>query len=134
MSRTALEVSGKRDALVDAAHAEISRLCHGKRWQMTIPLDEERDSDVIIGNALRALKDRIAELEKDAERYAKLKDAYSGADFEYPLGEGNGDDDPDTCCVIVFDLPLGANVSTDLNATIDAWPLSGAPMTGRDNG
>lgn len=35
------------------AHAEVTALCKGKKWQMTIPIDPERDSDTIIGGALR---------------------------------------------------------------------------------
>lgn len=39
-------------AMLDAAHAEISAVNHGKRWQMTVPVQHD-DSDVVICDALR---------------------------------------------------------------------------------
>jgi len=39
----------------DAASAELQRLCEGKRFRMSIPAQPD-DSDVILGDALQALK------------------------------------------------------------------------------
>ncbi|HEX7040544.1 MAG TPA: hypothetical protein VF202_10545 [Trueperaceae bacterium] len=39
----------------DAASAELQRLCEGKRFHMSIPAQPD-DSDVILGDALQALK------------------------------------------------------------------------------
>lgn len=39
-------------ALIVAAQKELSDLCNGKRFRMTIPV-EDTDSDVMIGDALR---------------------------------------------------------------------------------
>lgn len=39
----------------DAASAELQRLCEGKRFHMRIPAQPD-DSDVILGDALQALK------------------------------------------------------------------------------
>ena len=39
----------------DAASAELQRLCEGKRFRMSIPAQLD-DSDVILGDALQALK------------------------------------------------------------------------------
>jgi len=39
----------------DAASAELQRLCEGKRFRMSIPVQPD-DSDVILGDALQALK------------------------------------------------------------------------------
>jgi hypothetical protein len=41
--------------LVQAARDEISRLCHEGNWRMSIPVNEERDSDRILGRAIDAL-------------------------------------------------------------------------------
>ena len=52
----------------ERAHAEVSALCHGKRWQMMIPARPDDDSDLIIGASLRdihALLAHIADLEAD---------------------------------------------------------------------
>lgn len=55
---------------VDAAHREISALCHGKQWRMCIPVDPS-DSDIVICDALRALKSRVAALEAENARLRK---------------------------------------------------------------
>ena len=39
----------------DAASAELQRLCEGKRFRMSIPAQPD-DSDVVLGDALQALK------------------------------------------------------------------------------
>lgn len=39
-------------AMIEAAHAELSALCAGKRFRMCIPVEAD-DSDVVIGDALR---------------------------------------------------------------------------------
>jgi len=50
--RLTLEEARRRH---DAAREELSRLCHGGRFRMTIPAQPD-DSDVILGDALQALK------------------------------------------------------------------------------
>lgn len=39
----------------DAANAELQRLCEGKRFRMSIPVQPD-DSDVVLWDALQALK------------------------------------------------------------------------------
>jgi hypothetical protein len=39
-------------ALIDAAQEELSALCKGKKFRMTIPVEHD-DSDMVIGDALR---------------------------------------------------------------------------------
>ena len=39
-------------ALLAQAHTEVSALCNGKRWRMSIPVEHD-DSDMVIGDALR---------------------------------------------------------------------------------
>lgn len=79
--------------------------------------------------AISAIRSLIETLRKDAARYAKLKVQYLGADFDYPTREDRNtiDTGERTCAVVVFDLPEGAMVSADLNATVDAWPASDEP-------
>lgn len=50
--RLTLEEARRRH---DAAREELSRLCHGGRFHMSIPVQPD-DSDVILGDALQALK------------------------------------------------------------------------------
>lgn len=50
--RLTLEEARRRH---DAAREELSRLCHGGRFRMTIPVQPD-DSDVILWDALQALK------------------------------------------------------------------------------
>lgn len=40
------------EPMIEAAQAELSALCHGKRFRMSIPVEAE-DSDMVIGDALR---------------------------------------------------------------------------------
>ncbi|MEP7738553.1 hypothetical protein ABKW28_12925 [Nocardioides sp. 31GB23] len=48
--------------VVEAAHAEIHRICQGgdERWRMSIPANPTRDSDLILTAALDGLTDRLA--------------------------------------------------------------------------
>lgn len=39
-------------AMLDDAQKELSALCHGKRFRMTVPVQDD-DSDMVIGDALR---------------------------------------------------------------------------------
>jgi len=57
----------------DRASKMVSDLCNGrKRWIMSIPVDEERDPDVVIGKAIRAGVDAQA----DADRRGELLKRY----------------------------------------------------------
>lgn len=65
--------------LTEAAHTEIHRLCAGGRWQMTIPVNEQRDSDMILSRALDdlaaqrdAARDIAAALEAQLARVQEL--------------------------------------------------------------
>jgi hypothetical protein len=49
---------------LEAARTELSALCHGKRWQMTIPARPDDDSDLVIGAALRDLRTLLTEVER----------------------------------------------------------------------
>lgn len=58
--------------LLEKAWAEISALCGAdkgpqKRWTMSVPVDAERDSDVLFGEVLK----RYAALEQRVERYER---------------------------------------------------------------
>ena len=37
---------------VNAAHNEVAELCMGKRWTMQVPARPEKDSDLVISDAL----------------------------------------------------------------------------------
>jgi hypothetical protein len=45
--------------MLEQAAAEVSALCHGKRWRMCVPVDSD-DSDIVIGDALRHARAFIA--------------------------------------------------------------------------
>lgn len=62
--------------LLEKAWAEISALCGAdkgpqKRWTMSIPVDAERDSDILFGEVLR----RYAVLEAKLEGYERRETA-----------------------------------------------------------
>lgn len=62
---TANEISER----VAAAEAELDRVhkaaCNGSQaWRVSIPVNEQRDSDVLIGNGLSAVKELLAEVER----------------------------------------------------------------------
>jgi len=61
------------EELLEKARNEISALCgsKGKRkdWRMTVPVDEERDSDVLFGEVLRRLAHLATENKRLREYY-----------------------------------------------------------------
>ena len=60
-----LEESSNKEIL-ERAWAEITALCsEGKQWRMTIPVDADRDSDILFGDVLK----RFAQLEAELEKY-----------------------------------------------------------------
>jgi hypothetical protein len=69
------------------AHAEVSRMCNGKRWTMCIPVEPD-DSDITIDNALRdvpALCDEVEDLraalakaERERDEARAALEAYDG--------------------------------------------------------
>lgn len=60
------------EELVQKTEDEISALCQGsKRWQMTVPVDFHRDSDVLFGELTRRFRDRLRVLEASV---AQLKE------------------------------------------------------------
>lgn len=80
----------------EKARAEVSALCNGKRWKMTIPADRNRDSDLVIAAAL----DDAAALLSEVERLQNLWTCQTcGAMFPHT----RGDDDIERCskCVEV---------------------------------
>ena len=59
---------------LDAARAELSALCKGKRWQMTVPADRSRDSDLIIAAVLSdisVLLDELGREQRNAEMWQR---------------------------------------------------------------
>lgn len=68
------------DASFKAAKAkrEVYRLCGGGRWHMSVPVDNEWDSDMIIIGALDSLKREILEERaKSVELFFALRELYS---------------------------------------------------------
>ena len=62
-----LEESSNKEIL-ERAWAEITALCsEGKQWRMTVPVDADRDSDILFGEALM----RFAKLEAEIEQLKK---------------------------------------------------------------
>ena len=76
------------DPIIGAAITEVIRLCNGERWRMTIPVDEEHDSDCILIGGLKqgeehlitldALRSAIETLATQYEAEATRHAAYSG--------------------------------------------------------
>ncbi len=69
------------DELLEKAWAEISALCGSnkgpqKRWTMSVPVNAERDSDVLFGEVLR----RYAALEQRVEGWRRTVDSYVNGD------------------------------------------------------
>lgn len=50
-------------AAVKAAYDELSALCHGKQFRMSIPM-RDTDSDIVIGIGLHFIEDLIDEVER----------------------------------------------------------------------
>jgi len=55
-------------AAIEKAHGEVSALCNGKRWIMSVPAREDEDSDLVIANALHKAKALLARLSPPAPR------------------------------------------------------------------
>lgn len=51
------------EAVIKAAEEMLSALCHGKRFEMTIPV-QETDPDIVIGNALYIASELLRERAK----------------------------------------------------------------------
>jgi hypothetical protein len=84
----ATEVTDERLAAikttVEKAHRELGEVCSAgvsRRWRMSIPADFTRDSDLIIGDGLRAAHDLAAEVERLRAELARLS-AVPAADVE----------------------------------------------------
>lgn len=65
------------DELIEAAHKVITDMCQRKRWQMTVPVDFNRDSDMILievinryEQLLKNNKEMFKDIDKLAEEYA----------------------------------------------------------------
>jgi hypothetical protein len=71
--------------LVERAHNEIDALCNGKRWRMCIPVQGD-DSDIILGEALRAQEKEILRL-----RNALTRIANSDGPRNITTGEGHSE-------------------------------------------
>ena len=62
-----LEESSNKEIL-ERAWAEITALCsEGKQWRMTVPVDADRDSDILFGEVLM----RFAKFEAEIEQLKK---------------------------------------------------------------
>lgn len=67
----AIDMEGVK-ARIDRAHKLIGDLCMGRqKWKMSIPADEERDSDLILSAALTDADRLIVRIE-DLERGLRL--------------------------------------------------------------
>jgi hypothetical protein len=53
---------------VEAAHAEVVRLCKGGRWTMRVPAQPGKDSDLVIAAALDDARALAAEVERLRKR------------------------------------------------------------------
>lgn len=47
----------------EKAAAEVGELCKGKRWQMSVPVQDD-DSDIVISNALCLIPTLMTEIER----------------------------------------------------------------------
>jgi hypothetical protein len=69
------------EPMILAAQAELSAICNGKRWRMSIPVQDD-DSDMVIGDALRHslafVRAVLQPQSEDAERIARLDQAAKG--------------------------------------------------------
>jgi hypothetical protein len=55
-------------AAIEKAEQEVFDLCSGKhRWTMRVPAEPDRDSDLVIGGALRMAADYIKSLGEPTE-------------------------------------------------------------------
>jgi hypothetical protein len=71
-------------ATVEKAHQELGEVCSAgvsRRWRMSIPADFTRDSDLIIGDGLRAAHDLAIEVDRLRTELARLS-AVPAADVE----------------------------------------------------
>lgn len=86
------DIDIERDrAIVAQAHEEVSRLCMGPdagRWRMTVPAQEDRDSDLVISNALlvadRALG-ALADTQAEGERLRRKVEHIEAAGADHDL-------------------------------------------------
>jgi hypothetical protein len=75
-----MDVKEIREALekIEKAQDEVSVLCKGKRWLMSIPANRRTDSDLIIGDALLAAREALSLLDapvaSDAREFVEATD------------------------------------------------------------
>lgn len=74
------ETKRSAEERIEAAHEEIVRLCNGGDWRMRIPVDMERDSDMVLSTALDVAREALATV----ARVREIADfcAAKEADFE----------------------------------------------------
>jgi len=72
-----------KDALdqIEAALAEVTRICHGGKWQMCIPANPRTDSDIIISGALVAARAAITVKDECNRKYLEALEMMSRADY-----------------------------------------------------
>lgn len=62
------------EEIFERAHAEVVGLCRGeRRWTMRVPVDESSDSDMVIGAAIRAGEELLAERDALRAENAELR-------------------------------------------------------------
>jgi hypothetical protein len=75
--------------LVERGWSEIRLLCGSKdkpkRWTMTIPVDPERDSDVLFGEILNRFAAAIEQIETQSAKITELE--YALADLNATVGD-----------------------------------------------
>jgi hypothetical protein len=66
--------------VIERAREEVHALCSGKRWAMSIPVEEDRDSDMVIVSALDyavTLRAEAVRLREALERVREFTTRYS---------------------------------------------------------
>lgn len=64
-------------AALEKAHTEVGEICRrtgAGRWRMSIPAQPDRDSDLIISDALRHADELLAEVKRLRKENARLRD------------------------------------------------------------
>jgi hypothetical protein len=67
-------MSEELQARIEKAHDELSKLCKGKQIRMCIPVQPD-DTDMVIGDGLRAGREALKEIEQLRAENVRLRDA-----------------------------------------------------------
>jgi hypothetical protein len=69
--------------VIERAREEVHALCSGKRWAMSIPVEEDRDSDMVIVSAL----DYAVTLRAEAVRLREVLEKMLSPETDWENGE-----------------------------------------------